>query len=715
MDFAAFSDAEFNAKQWVNTALKNRKESESMDTHASGIVMKLQMFIEEVNKSLESTSLQVVQDMPRVIRSVDMVHQEVQSLKDRITSLSDEIAKIESDTANSMATLMKFDEVKSRMEATSSALQEADNWETLSADVDVGFETDDLNKVSVALLGLQRSLMVLTTVPDYVERQHRLAALQDKLENALSPKLLTAFASHDTETAKECVQTFTDMNRTSNVYTYYYRCHTDAAQRKWNDLCKSTSETLTTTLKLYYSDLTTVVETELQWGVKVFGANLSETITQLLLQILRARMPSMSEVLKEDLGSGPDQLKQLLLAFKETCSFSEALANSSINLDAPLFDPFAEYQRRFKTLLTAELQHTLKPFVVGESLANCTSQIKDSLPDVFQHLDGAVTSCFEFTAGTAISGLTSCINEHLAEYAKRLQDIVPHLNGIASKLVEASLDADEEDSWSASRSLFQLIEICGQLFTQIDDFEAKLLDRFGEALNTASGKDESMDLPKQGALHLDPSRSWENEIRIQIAEVGSKPLKTSQPGFQQFNLLLHKLTFDILLSPLIHLLESMEASPEWTEVGDDDFSVSPLPYITQVGEQLLTLPQQLEPFTAEGTADQLLICLMRGNLPEELKCENEMESSADHWLESLSTALAHSYIKHIKTISKLSPKGILQLCADIEYFANVLSALEVDPPAELEQISSLLATDDAELEGKLAATPNSWVASVRSF
>jgi len=43
---------------------------------------------------------------------------------------------VEQDTAQSMATLVELDRVKVRMEATSSALQEADNWTTLSQNVD---------------------------------------------------------------------------------------------------------------------------------------------------------------------------------------------------------------------------------------------------------------------------------------------------------------------------------------------------------------------------------------------------------------------------------------------------------------------------------------------------------------------------------------------------------------------------------------------------
>ena len=49
---------------------------------------------------------------------------------------------------------------------------------------------------------------------------------------------------------QECVRTFADMNREENVYSYYYRCHTAAAHRKWQQLCQSDSDTLPVTLKV---------------------------------------------------------------------------------------------------------------------------------------------------------------------------------------------------------------------------------------------------------------------------------------------------------------------------------------------------------------------------------------------------------------------------------------------------------------------------------
>ena len=48
-----------------------------------------------------------------------------------------------------MRTLVELDAIKKRMLESQSALQEADNWTTLSADVEIVFATHDIYKVGV--------------------------------------------------------------------------------------------------------------------------------------------------------------------------------------------------------------------------------------------------------------------------------------------------------------------------------------------------------------------------------------------------------------------------------------------------------------------------------------------------------------------------------------------------------------------------------------
>lgn len=55
MDFSKFLDDNFDVKDWVNGAFKTvQKEAPGkVDSHAATLVMKLQLFIQEVNNAIE--------------------------------------------------------------------------------------------------------------------------------------------------------------------------------------------------------------------------------------------------------------------------------------------------------------------------------------------------------------------------------------------------------------------------------------------------------------------------------------------------------------------------------------------------------------------------------------------------------------------------------------------------------------------------------------
>lgn len=55
MDFSKFLDDDFDVKDWVNGAFKmvQKEAPGKADTHAATLVMKLQLFIQEVNNAIE--------------------------------------------------------------------------------------------------------------------------------------------------------------------------------------------------------------------------------------------------------------------------------------------------------------------------------------------------------------------------------------------------------------------------------------------------------------------------------------------------------------------------------------------------------------------------------------------------------------------------------------------------------------------------------------
>ena len=79
----------------------------------------------------------------RVLREIDVLRQEATLLQEQMRTVRGDIQKVNQDTSNGMRNLIELDLVKSRIQSASKALKEADNWVTLSAQIEDIFETTD--------------------------------------------------------------------------------------------------------------------------------------------------------------------------------------------------------------------------------------------------------------------------------------------------------------------------------------------------------------------------------------------------------------------------------------------------------------------------------------------------------------------------------------------------------------------------------------------
>jgi len=70
-----------------------------------------------------------------------------------------DIQKVNQDTADGMRNLIELDSVKNRIQSASKALQEADNWVTLSAQIDDTFESKDTVQVRDKKLILNNNIL----------------------------------------------------------------------------------------------------------------------------------------------------------------------------------------------------------------------------------------------------------------------------------------------------------------------------------------------------------------------------------------------------------------------------------------------------------------------------------------------------------------------------------------------------------------------------
>ena len=117
-----------------------------------------------------------------------------------------------------------MDVLKQKIQETRNALKEADNWTTLTAEIEDTFDSNDLAAISNKLNGIQNSLKILSHAEDYEEKCRSMEELKNRLEALASPQLVAAFNASDKEKSRFFVQLYADMERSAQLGNYY---------RKW--------------------------------------------------------------------------------------------------------------------------------------------------------------------------------------------------------------------------------------------------------------------------------------------------------------------------------------------------------------------------------------------------------------------------------------------------------------------------------------------------
>ncbi|KAJ8798606.1 hypothetical protein J1605_016409 [Eschrichtius robustus] len=626
MDFSKFLAEDFDVKEWINAAFRaGPKEvaAGKADSHAATLVMKLQLFIQEVNHAVEETSHQALQNMPKVLRDVEALKQEASFLKEQMILVKEDIKKFEQDTSQSMQVLVEIDQVKSRMQLAAESLQEADKWSTLSADIEETFKTQDIAVISAKLTGMQNSLMMLVDTPDYSEKCVHLEALKNRLEALASPQIVAAFTSQSIVKAckglaslalvvkshrsgpllelspgelyqsKVFVKVFTEIDRMPQLLAYYYKCHKVQLLAAWQELCQ-TDLPLDRQLTGLYDALLGAWHTQIQWAMQVFR-NPHEVVTVLLIQTLGALVPSLPICLSASVErAGPElELVKLLELYDATAHFAKGLEMALlphadeqnvvkvVELVDAVYGPYRPYQLKYGDMEEKNLliQISAVPLERGEVI-DCVQELSHSVNKLFGLASAAIDRCIKFTNGLGTCGLLTAL-----------------------------------------KSLFaKIIATCGELLRQCGDFEQQLANRIlstaGKYLSESysprslTGFQDSILTDKKSSarnpwqeynyLQKDSPAEYGSlmEILYTLKEKGSSNhnlLSASRAALTRLNQQAHQLAFDSVFLRIKQQLLLISKMDSWNTAGigetlTDDlptFSLTPLEYISNVGIVLM--------------------------------------------------------------------------------------------------------------------------------
>uniref|UniRef100_A0A674NFK1 Conserved oligomeric Golgi complex subunit 7 n=1 Tax=Takifugu rubripes TaxID=31033 RepID=A0A674NFK1_TAKRU len=751
MDFSKFLDDDFDVKDWVNGAFKvvQKDAPGKADTHAATLVMKLQLFIQEVNNAIEETSNQALQNMPRVLRDVESLKQEASFLKDQMVLVKEDIRKFEQDTVQSMQVLVEIDKVKSRMQLAAEALQEADKWSTLSADIEETFKTQDLAIISSKLTSMQSSLAMLVDTPDYSEKCVHLEALKNRLEALASPQIVATFNSMTTDRAKLFVKIFTEIDRMPQLLAYYYKCHKVKLVSMWQDLSQS-ELSLNQQLSELYDTLLSAWHCQLQWTHQVFK-NPYEVVTVLLIQTLGAMVPSIPVCLNTAMerAAQEQRLDTLLELHSITSTFGHSLEAAML----PHLGLFVIHFLFSVSFLGQMLVSFLFCLQEHGEVIDCVEEMSHSVGKLFGLASSAVDRCVKLTDGLAICGLLKALK---ALFTKYVSDFSTTLQSIRKKckLEESPGSFVFQEDWTAFQNCVRIISTCGELLRQCGAFEQQLSNRIlstaGKYLSESysprslAGIQEASSIerksttknPWQEYNYLQRGNMAEYnslmEVLYSLKEKGtgnSNLLTEPRSALTRLNQQANQLAFDSVFLQIKHqlcLVSKMEECgfpPGFGENYTEDlptFSLSPQEYITNIGQYLMSLPLHLEPFvTQEDPA--LEMALHAGKLPfppEQGDDLPELDNVADYWLGSIARATMQTYCDAILLIPQLSTRSTKQLATDIDYLSNVMDALGLQPSRNLQHIVTLLRAKPEDYRQTAKLLPRrlaSTIAALRSI
>lgn len=769
MDFSKFLDDDFNVTTWVNDAFRAQRDGDAgsahnkRDIYAATLVTKLQVFIQEVNKSLEDMSTQVVNSMPRVLRDIEALKQEATYLKQQMQQVKDDIHDVESKTSHTMKVLVQTDQIRSRVEKSCAALREADNWSSLAAAIEDVFRSGDSTTIAARLHSMQNSLEILKDSPDYDDKVMHLEALKNRLESHVSPHAVTAFKQHNTEEAKSLQTVFSTIGRENELHKYYIKTYSSSLVNQWQEIVANDEDDDkpgSTILNELFDLLISMWHSQIPWCKSVFGARSATLVLiQVLNEVLLTSKPSIGEIITATLESDeePKMLSLVELhkiARKFALRLGEAVeadspnkdwADGTTNLIDSIWVSFVAFQGNFKEYETGLLLTQLSDVVMDAGdLMDLTRVLDASADKVFSIAMDSIEHCKTFTNFFGSQDLIHPLNTYFHNYTDKFSRALRTVNMKYGLNVKDSgdLDISEEHYYSLFQHSLRIITTCGKLLQLFSDFELKLVSEIMSSNTAVAALSGIMEIDKQTG-HDSKYSAWTQydylskidmreyrKLQDMLVSLKQSPpsqrnmLPTVEKAIGNLNQQAHQLAFDIAFAQIKKQLALVPQLELWSSAKEDGmgvvndadlphFSLPPTEYATTIGQLLMTLPQHLEPIAAsmnEGGQElsAMETALHTAKLPfsaEGTGDKTEMENMADRWLSSIVRASEHTYVEACLQIPSLTAQMSKQLAADLDYMGNVVDSLGLPILKDMSSLIRLLRAPEASYADEAAKAP----------
>ena len=653
MDVSAFSNQDFDTKEYINGALKGY--SEDSDRRVAELEMRLHLAAEDVSLYLQDYTLKCSQRIPTAIKELMRIREDAMALRTSVATVLAQLQDISSGPAADVIHLIQeLDVVKQRMEAGCSTLQQAAGLSSLFQRAEELFASRDLSRIAEAITGMRKGISVVgESVPEFRGAEAKLAKFEERFAHMLEERLSVAMSKHSGSEVSSLAFMLEDVGRGNRVAALYIQTRLQPLMQLWeegSDQCSFVSW-----LHTFYSALSAKIEAEMEWCRTYLPRDQPALVVSLIISFLQKISNAFKQRLNLALSNSSSNASTLLeTAMKDAQEFGTSFADLNASRDdqtllyAQLLSPLEYVLENYPKLVSRELQAEFGGSH-SETAFESVPAIKGSIGHSFAAIDSKLQQCIRITEGTSLPALIKVIDVSLQNYLRELEHVAVSKEKGTPELV------------------IPLLLVISLVRIQLTQLEENVKSTVMQALANIREINTVLS-PVVLRLQMKPVlKDQLSTLCIDMTESSTRPLPMSSGALTALERLVATAVIDALISNLRAPLLSVSSLAEWktqsTSHGLPIFTPYPLPYITGIGEHLMLLPQLIENSLLSETADEGIV----GELVPE-------------WVERTALLLAQSLSEEWSKISTLTHQGAAQLSTDAEYFSNVLSTLGVPIP-----------------------------------
>lgn len=610
--------------------------------------------------------------------------EQAKDLKEKMKMLEKDISK--SETAFSMANLERLDDLKTKLEAAKNFLEQNDSFSKLTNELEELLEKKDVSLSSEKLFALQKSFEAQLGLAGQAERELVLEEFKNRLEASITGDVVKSFAEFNVEQSIRYVEMFTKLDRLAQMKNYFGTLQREHYAAKWIEMTGSVENSDNQRfLADFYEFLLASWNKQLKWYREVFKTDGASETVQVFIELLNGLHPSREAVISSYLKRTNEKMEFLTEVTFSNVTFASAVcekvkdanipAEKLSNLSRAIFDFFSIFIVQYSSIEQSYLNSQLEESkIIQSNSADTIRSLESSLVKVFELTDKSLERQSKITQNCAIVSHIYILNTYFKAFLERMKK--------AQLQLEATKSGEHQD-WNLLSICITLLQIIGTFKTKLDTVEekikttmlakAKQIKANEEFCYQRVGQRDVSDFDRIiGRLdsHADDSSVIFESLAVPIETV----VKDS-----------HQMVLRLIFSPIENFFKKLEISDSNTVANDlPDYSFTPHEYITEIGSELLTLPQNLEPFLLNPALPlKVALEMSDPSYKDNIPC-------ADVLLSLIADETCALYQEKIMHISTITDGGAKQLATDIDYLTSILEELGLTISSQLKQISSLL-------------------------